>query len=99
MIVTSEREGYGLACVEALACDVPVLSTPVGIAPEVLTGIDGCLCAPFDAARWADHVRELLEQNDPRVAGRDVAARHGADVAAEKLLMVYRQAEARAAGR
>ena len=99
VIVTSEREGYGLACVEALACDVPVLSTPVGIAAEVLPGIDGCLCAPFDAARWADHVRELLEQSDPRVAGREIATRHGADVAAEKLLMVYRQAEARAAGR
>ena len=34
VLVTSEREGYGLACVEALACEVPVLSTPVGIAPS-----------------------------------------------------------------
>ena len=99
VIVTSEREGYGLACVEALACDVPVLSTPVGIAPEVLEGVDGCLCAPFEAARWVAHVRGLLEQEDPRVAGHEVAAQHGADVAAEKLLMVYRQVEARAAGR
>ena len=36
VLVTSDYEGFGLACVEALACDVPVLSTPVGIAPFAL---------------------------------------------------------------
>ena len=51
VLVTSDYEGFGLACVEALACDVPVLSTPVGIAPFALAGIAGTLCAPFDAAR------------------------------------------------
>ena len=39
--------------VEALACDVPVLSTPVGIAPFALAGVAGALCAPFDAGRLA----------------------------------------------
>src|SRR5438270_264495 len=33
VLVTSEREGFGLGALEALACDVPVLSTDVGIAP------------------------------------------------------------------
>ena len=41
VLVTSDYEGFGLACVEALACDVPVLSTPVGIAPFALAGIAG----------------------------------------------------------
>ena len=52
VLVPSEREGFGLAVLEALACDVPVLATPVGIAPEALAGVAGTLCAPFDPERW-----------------------------------------------
>ncbi len=36
VLVPSAREGFGLAVLEALACDVPVLATPVGIHPEAL---------------------------------------------------------------
>ena len=51
-VVPSEREGFGLAVLEALACGVPVLATPVGIHPEALAGLSGCLCAPFELERW-----------------------------------------------
>jgi glycosyltransferase involved in cell wall biosynthesis len=36
VLVPSEREGFGLAVLEALACDVPVLATPVGIHTQAL---------------------------------------------------------------
>ncbi len=52
VLVPSEREGFGLVVLEALACDVPVLATPVGIHPEALKDVDGTLCAPFELARW-----------------------------------------------
>ena len=41
VLVPSEREGFGLAVLEALACDVPVLATPVGIHPEALADVAG----------------------------------------------------------
>ncbi len=91
VVITSEREGYGLACVEALACDVPVLSTPVGIAPALLTGLDGCLCAPFDATRWATFLEEVLADAEPRVAGRAVAETQGLPEAARRTLQLYRE--------
>jgi teichuronic acid biosynthesis glycosyltransferase TuaC len=97
VVVTSEREGYGLACMEALACDVPVLSTPVGIAREVLPGVAGTLCAPFDGETWGAHVRTLLEQDDAHVAGRIAVAGHSTDVMARRTIALYREVLRRAA--
>lgn len=90
VLVTSEHEGFGLICVEALACDVPVLSTPVGIAPFALAGVDGALCAPFELGRWAGVARRHLDAPDPRVAGRGRAAPLSAERMAKRTVAAYR---------
>jgi glycosyltransferase involved in cell wall biosynthesis len=90
VVVTSDYEGFGMAAIEALACDVPVLSTPVGVAPYLLAGIAGCLCAPFDAASWAAAARPHLAAKDPRVAGSARAATLAAGPMAERVIEVYR---------
>jgi glycosyltransferase involved in cell wall biosynthesis len=89
VLVTSDNEGFGLVAVEALACDVAVLSTPVGVAPTLLRGIDGCLAGEFDARRWAEIVRRHLDAEDSRVAGRERAAWFAADPLAERVLVAY----------
>ncbi|HEX3360577.1 MAG TPA: glycosyltransferase [Solirubrobacterales bacterium] len=91
VLVTSDYEGFGMAAIEALACDVPVLSTPVGVAPYLLAGIAGCLCAPFDLRRWAAVARPHLDTEDPRVAGAARAATLAAGPMAERVIEVYRQ--------
>jgi glycosyltransferase involved in cell wall biosynthesis len=90
VVVTSDYEGFGMAAIEALACDVPVLSTPVGVAPYLLAGIEGCLCAPFDAEKWAAAARPHLGADDPRVAGVARAATLAAGPMAERVIEVYR---------
>jgi teichuronic acid biosynthesis glycosyltransferase TuaC len=91
VLVPSENEGFGLVAVEALACDVPVLSTPVGVAPALLGGIDGCLAERFDSQRWAQLARDHLEAPDPRVAGRQRARWFSAGLMAERALVAYRE--------
>jgi teichuronic acid biosynthesis glycosyltransferase TuaC len=90
VLVTSDYEGFGMAAIEALACDVPVLSTPVGVAPYLLAGIPGCLCAPFDPQIWAAAARPHLAADDPRVAGSGRAATLAAGPMAERTIEVYR---------
>ena len=76
VLVTSDYEGFGMAAIEALACDVPVLSTPVGVAPYAPGAAStGCLCAPFDADAWAAAARPHLDaQRPPRRRRRARAA-------------------------
>ena len=85
VLVPSEREGFGLAVLEALACDVPVLATPVGVHAEALDGVAGALCAPYDAETWAAAIRTVPD----RVEGRDRAARWGSDAMARRVLTAW----------
>jgi glycosyltransferase involved in cell wall biosynthesis len=96
VIVPSEREGFGLAVVEALACDVPVLATPVGVHPRALQGIDGTLCAPFDLREWSKELAPHLKASDPRVAGRERAEQYSTRRMAERLAAAWRTALANA---
>ena len=90
VLIPSEREGFGLAALEALACDVPVLATPVGIAPEALAGVSGALCAPFDVSAWRAALAPHLAAADPRLEGRARAEAYSADVMAQRVLAAWR---------
>ena len=90
VLVTSERESFGLAALEALACDVPVLSTPVGVAPEALRGVAGALCAPFDEGVWRAALQAHLCADDPRLLdGRAHAEPYSSDTCAQKVFEAW----------
>jgi teichuronic acid biosynthesis glycosyltransferase TuaC len=91
VLVTSDNEGFGLIALEALACDVPVLSTPVGIAPHALGAVPGCLVAPFELGSWLAALRPHLDSDDPRVSGASTAAAFSAERMAERVLIAYRE--------
>jgi len=60
-LMPSELESFGLAALEAMACEVPVIATNVGGVPEVVThGVDGYLVPVGDVAAAARHAIELL---------------------------------------
>jgi glycosyltransferase involved in cell wall biosynthesis len=95
VLVPSEREGFGLAVLEALACDVPVLATPVGVHGEALADVSGSLCAPFELARWRTALEPHVHERDPRVAGRASATRFSASAMAARVATAWRAAASR----
>jgi glycosyltransferase involved in cell wall biosynthesis len=90
VLVPSEREGFGLAVLEALACDVPVLATPVGIAPEALEGIGGAHAGPFDEAAWRAALEPHVNADDPRIDGRARAESFSTDRMAARVVAAWR---------
>jgi teichuronic acid biosynthesis glycosyltransferase TuaC len=99
VLVPSDREGFGLAVLEALACDVPVLATPVGVHREALEHVAGTLCAPFDLARWRSALEPHLRETDPRVEGRASASRFSAAEMAARVAGAWREALQRSTAR
>jgi teichuronic acid biosynthesis glycosyltransferase TuaC len=90
VLVTSDYEGLGMICIEALACEVPILSTPVGIAPFLLDDLEGTLCAPFDLAVWRAAALPHLDSPDPRITGAGRAAAFSLARTAERTIEAYR---------
>ena len=66
-LLPSQLESFGLAALEALACEVPVLASNVGGLPEVVThGEDGYLVDPDDLDEMTRCALEILGNPDRR---------------------------------
>lgn len=64
-LLPSDLESFGLAALEAMACEVPVVATNVGGVPEVVTdGVDGYLVPPRDVAAAAKCAVQILSRAD-----------------------------------
>jgi glycosyltransferase involved in cell wall biosynthesis len=91
VLVPSDHEGFGLAVLEALACDVPVLATPTGVHPAALDGVAGTLCAPYDTEVWRAALRPHLHDPDPRVPGRARADLWSAKRMARRVIEAWKE--------
>jgi glycosyltransferase involved in cell wall biosynthesis len=70
LLMPSETESFGLAALEAMACETPVISTRTGGLPEVvLDGEAGYLVAVGDTRAMADRAAEILAGDNRRRMG------------------------------
>ena len=61
LLLPSEQESFGLAALEAMACEVPVIASRVGGIPEVVTdGETGFLSEVGDIEKMAEDAASLL---------------------------------------
>ncbi|WP_409270458.1 N-acetyl-alpha-D-glucosaminyl L-malate synthase BshA [Neobacillus sp. SCS-31] len=64
MLLLSEKESFGLAALEAMACGVPCIGTDIGGIPEVITdGENGYICPLGDIEAIADKAISLLSDH------------------------------------
>jgi len=70
-LLPSESESFGLAALEAMACEVPVISSNAGGIPEVnIDGVTGYMCEVGDIRGMADRCIELLQDDSSLAAFR-----------------------------
>ncbi|MEG3897757.1 MULTISPECIES: glycosyltransferase family 4 protein [unclassified Microcoleus] len=60
-LLASRSEGFGLPIIEAMACRTPVISTPAGAAPEILSGGTGILVRPEDPQEMAKAIESICQ--------------------------------------
>jgi teichuronic acid biosynthesis glycosyltransferase TuaC len=62
MLLCSESEGSPTSVKEALACNLPVVSTDVGDVSEIMDGIDGCEICGDNAESLAQGLKRVLSR-------------------------------------
>ena len=76
-LLPSQQESFGLAALEAMACEVPVVASRVGGLPEVIEhGVTGFLHDPTDLDGMADSALMLLRDASLHQRIADAACRH-----------------------
>jgi glycosyltransferase involved in cell wall biosynthesis len=90
MTLTSYHEGSPNVVKEAMACNLPIVSVPVGDVPERLAGVAGCAICPRDPAALGAALVHVL-RDGRRTTGRCAlqAAGLDQDTVARKILAIY----------
>lgn len=64
-VLPSEKESFGLAALEAMACGVPVISSNTGGLPEVnIDGVSGYLSEVGDVEEMAENALKILSSDE-----------------------------------
>ena len=94
-VFPTENEAFGVSLVEAMACGLPSVATPVGGIPDFLVdGRNGLLAEPGNFAQLRDRIAVLAAGGDAvsalgRAARETVVSRFSIDAVVERYLGVF----------
>jgi N-acetyl-alpha-D-glucosaminyl L-malate synthase BshA len=104
LLLPSEQESFGLAALEAMACEVPVIASRVGGVPEVVTdGETGFLSEVGDLDKMAEDAARLFANGElRREMGRRARAsaleRYRTDIVIPQYIEFYERVMAKSRG-
>ncbi len=88
IILTSFWEGSPNAIKEAMACNVPIVSTPVGDVDEVISKTKGCYISTFDYRDFASDIKRALKFK--KTDGREAIKHLKSEIIAKKIIDIYK---------
>ena len=89
-IMPSESESFGLAALEAMACEVPVISSNAGGLPEVnIHGVTGYLSDVGDIEEMAKYSIEILSDNTVHQKFKKNALAQAEEFDIQRILPIY----------
>lgn len=88
ILCTSDNEGWPNSVKEALACNVPFVSTDVSDLRDIARVEPSCRVCPPDARVLADNLCEVLSGSEPRTLRRHVTSM-GLDAISDQLITFY----------
>jgi glycosyltransferase involved in cell wall biosynthesis len=90
LICTSMQEGSPNAVKEALACNLPVVSVPVGDVALRLREVSGCELCPDDRVATLAAALERVLRRGTRIDGRTAVKQLDEGVLTRRLIDIYR---------
>ncbi len=92
MLFTSLEEGSPNVVKEAMACNAPIVSVPVGDTEFLLDGVEGCRLCPYDHNSLGEALTEMLERDQPSEGREAITVRKlDMDSVAERIVQIYRK--------
>lgn len=89
-LLPSSNESFGLAALEAMACEVPVVSSNAGGIPEInIDGVTGYMCEIGDIETMAERTIALLLDDDKLKSFRANALKQANQFHIDKILPQY----------
>jgi len=90
LVFTSYQEGSPNVVKQAMACNLPIVSTDVGDVQEIIGKSDGCFISRPDVREFARHLSGILRDRE-RTNGREQVRHLAGPAVAQRIIEVYEQ--------
>jgi teichuronic acid biosynthesis glycosyltransferase TuaC len=91
LLLASDAEGSPMVVKEAMACNLPIVATPVGDVPQVIGGTEGCYLCSQDPDDVAGKLEQALASGQ-RTNGREAVRSMDLMEISKRVIAVYEEA-------